>query len=192
MRVFGYGSLMWDGWEASFDCVSKELATLLGFRRDFNKASVRNWGTQANPGPTLGLDASEESECQGIVFEFPDDRREEILRELRRREGESFSLSDSNVVLASGASFDALVPLNDPSADTFIGDKTVDVRAQMARKAKGTSGSCVEYVLGIDRKLRELKIEDVAVREFAKLVAETGPQPQNKSVQPTARSARGG
>lgn len=44
MWVFGYGSLIWGGWENSFDCRQRVSAELPGFRRAFNKPSVRNWG----------------------------------------------------------------------------------------------------------------------------------------------------
>src|SRR4030095_13044058 len=55
MWVFGYGSLMWDGGEVEFGAARRERATLSGVRREFNKASWKNWGTRAVPAPTLGL-----------------------------------------------------------------------------------------------------------------------------------------
>lgn len=39
MWVFGYGSLMWDGWEQEFGCLRRCVAVLKGYRRTFNKAS---------------------------------------------------------------------------------------------------------------------------------------------------------
>jgi hypothetical protein len=44
--VFSYGSLMCDGWETSWGCQHRSIATLAGFRRIFNKGSVVNWGTK--------------------------------------------------------------------------------------------------------------------------------------------------
>ena len=52
--VLGYGSLMWDGWQTSFGCTRCVPASLPGFSRAFNKASVANWGSRGIPGPTLG------------------------------------------------------------------------------------------------------------------------------------------
>jgi cation transport protein ChaC len=78
MWVFGYGSLMWDSWEADRGYLQRVTAELKGYSRTFNKRSVRNWGTRLHPGPTLNLIASNES-CRGIAFEFPESRRAEIV-----------------------------------------------------------------------------------------------------------------
>ena len=86
MWVFGYGSLMWDSWETERGCTRRVVAELLGYCRRFNKASVRNWGTHAAPGPTLNLSKVAASICRGIAFEFPDTKKEEILSYLEARE----------------------------------------------------------------------------------------------------------
>ena len=57
MWVFGYGSLMWDGWQTEHGCIRMVKATLRGYRRAFNKASVRNWGTRERPAPTVNITA---------------------------------------------------------------------------------------------------------------------------------------
>lgn len=46
MWVFGYGSLMWDGWEIEFQGVKDNRAELTGFHRDFNKRSTLNWAQE--------------------------------------------------------------------------------------------------------------------------------------------------
>ena len=88
MWVFGYGSLMWDHWETQFGCLRSLVAVLPGYQRVFNKASVRNWGTPAVPGPTLNIMPSDQA-CRGIAFEFPDRAAGAIDAYLRRREGPS-------------------------------------------------------------------------------------------------------
>ena len=55
MWIFGYGSLLWDHWERAYGCRRTVTADLAGFRREFNKASVENWGTKQCPAPTLNL-----------------------------------------------------------------------------------------------------------------------------------------
>lgn len=87
MWVFGYGSLMWDGWEAQHRCTRRERASLPGFHLDFNKASRENWGTRDQPCPTLGLDADADARCEGLAFELPDAERDRAVDYLKRREG---------------------------------------------------------------------------------------------------------
>ena len=79
MWVFGYGSLMWDGWEKAFGGIRIDQAVLNGFHRSFNKNSVKNWGTRSVPCPTLGLEPAEGDQCVGTAFEFSDDL-EDLLK----------------------------------------------------------------------------------------------------------------
>lgn len=166
MWVFGYGSLMWDGWEGDFGCVRKGIATLPGFRRDFVKASVRNWGSREAPGPTLALIADLHAECLGMAFCFDDVRRDPILEYLREREGSSFALESKEVRLSSGSIEIAAVAFTSNSGVTYLGDRTREERAKMARIAVGTRGACVDYVRGIRDKLLSLGINDPAVKSF--------------------------
>jgi len=160
---------MWDGWEAEFGCTYKETATLAGYRREFNKASVRNWGSQRDPGTTLGLAPG--GECVGIAFELPDEQRDRILAALQKREGQSFVLEDKDVRLASDRVVVALVPVNLTTRGTYIGDRPLEDRARLARTAKGSSGACFDYVKNIRKKLLELGISDPGVEAFWALVA---------------------
>lgn len=65
----------------------------------------------------------------------------------------------------------AIVPLNNPEANTFIGDRSLEERAELARRARGEVGSCVDYVRNIWKCLQELGIRDSAVEDFWKLVS---------------------
>ena len=158
MWVFGYGSLIWDEWADRFGCIRRERATLEKYRRDFNKASVRRWGSPERPGPTLGLTSSASDCCIGVAFEFEDASRDEIIAYLERREGGSFSLEERDVVLADGRRVPAIVALKDPRAKTFLGDLPLEVRAALARRARGDAGSCVDYVVQVRKRLNDLGI----------------------------------
>lgn len=70
MWVFGYGSLMGDKWEDKFGCARRCIAVLRGYRRTFNKASTKNWGTKETPCPTLNLEKADDGECTGIGLNF--------------------------------------------------------------------------------------------------------------------------
>ena len=89
MWVFAYGSLMNDGWEKAHSCARRVHATLFGFSRAFDKASIKSRATKIDPAPTLRVVSSNGS-CRGIAFEFPEFRRLEVLKELLEREGPTF------------------------------------------------------------------------------------------------------
>lgn len=161
---------MWDVWETGFGGVRVDGAVLLGYQRSFNKGSVRNWGTEASPGPTLGLEPCRGASCVGTGFEFADGRRADVEAFLRRREGRSFSLVQLPALLPDGRKVCAAVPVNDRTARTYIGNIPVDARARLARAAAGESGRCCDYVRNIHTKLRELGIRDAGVEEFVRLM----------------------
>jgi glutathione-specific gamma-glutamylcyclotransferase len=105
MWVFGYGSLMCDGWEERERPVvglRVDSAALAGYRRSFNKKSVENWGIREAPAPTLGLEPDQNANCIGTAFEFPDAQRTAIENRLRDREGKSFALVERAVRLPDG------------------------------------------------------------------------------------------
>jgi type I restriction enzyme S subunit len=168
--VFGYGSLMWDGWETAFGGKRVDGANLVGYRRAFNKKSVKNWGSSKAPGPTLGLEPADGTACAGTVFEFAPAQLEPVKAHLTNREGKSFSLIELPVRLPDGREVLALTPVNDRQHNTYIGSVPVAARAEMARNAHGTSGACADYARNIQKKLVELNIEDPDVVEFLSLV----------------------
>jgi glutathione-specific gamma-glutamylcyclotransferase len=172
MWVFGYGSLMWDGWEAKWPCLRRVTAELRGYSRVFNKLSVRNWGTEQCPGPTLNLVASDFS-CRGIAFEFPEAPRADILDYLARREGRNFTLNERPIVLEGGFAATAIVPLYD--GPNIIPPTRASEIAAMALRSKGESGSCADYIKGVADHLLELEIDDQAVADvrFALAIAAT-------------------
>lgn len=164
MWVFGYGSLMWNKWEAGYGCVRRVLANLPGFRRTFNKASVKNWGTWERPAPTLNLAIDPSSSCRGVAFEFPDERRGEVLDWLKRREGKSFELKKQKIQLDGEDWVEAVTPIY--SGKNLLSAKTYDELAKMAWVAEGTEGNGVDYVRNVAGKLANLGIHDSAVEEF--------------------------
>lgn len=164
MWVFGYGSLMWDSWEIERGCTRRVVSELPSYCRRFNKASVRNWGTRAAPGPTLNLSKVTDGICRGIAFEFPDTKKEEILSYLESREGKAFPLQEVLVRINDQSGVSAFVPLyNGPN---IIEGKTIEELAQMVLAASGTVGTCLSYVNGIAKKLSVLGVSDPAVTEL--------------------------
>lgn len=164
MWIFGYGSLMWDGWESEFVCQGRAMATLSGYRRAFNKLSVANWGTKEAPCPTLNLQADREASCQGMAFAFAAVDKDAVLARLQKREGRSFVLTPLLVRLDDGMQVEAYAPLY--NGRNLRSDLELDDQVRMVRAARGTSGSGIDYVQGIAESLEALGIDDPAVRSL--------------------------
>ena len=163
MWVFGYGSLMWDGWEKRYNCLQRQVAGLRGYRRSFSKASVKNWGSPTNPGPTLNLEVDEHAACIGMAFEFPAKQAAEISLYLARREGKGFVLKPLQVSIKSEQTVTALVPIYD--GPNVIRVESLAELARQVASAKGTSGQCRDYIRGIQLELNSLGISDPVVAE---------------------------
>lgn len=168
MWVFGYGSLMWDGWETKHGCTRRVVADLPGYCRTFNKASVRNWGTKSAPGPTLNLSTRDSGLCRGAAFQFPDAQKENILSYLVEREGKAFSLHELVVRFEDRSEVSAFVPIY--KGKNVIEAKTRAEVAEMVLAASGTNGACLSYVNNIANNLSALGIDDPEVTELWKAV----------------------
>ena len=162
MWIFGYGSLMWDGWESEFVCLERAMATLSGYGRAFNKLSVANWGTKEAPCPTLNLQEDRDASCQGMAFAFAVADKGALLTYLQKREGKGFALTPLSVRLGDGLEVAAYAPLYNGSS--LRSDLNLDDQVRMVRAARGTSGSGIAYVKGIVESLKDLGIDDPAVR----------------------------
>src|SRR5208282_3314471 len=165
MWVFGYGSLMWDHWEKDYECSRTVKAKLSDYRRIFNKASKRRWGTKTGRCPTLNIEKASEASVTGIAFEFPSERRAQVLAYLKKREGEGFEFVDVTIKTEDGIPHHAIVPIY-RSGEDLIQETSLDRLAEMARGAKGEAGKCLDYVAQLAAKLRELGIEDPIVTRF--------------------------
>jgi len=162
--VFGYGSLMWDGWERAFECTQRRVATLPAYRRIFNKLSVVRWGTKLAPCPTLNVQADAQASCVGMAFAFAPTKRETILAALRRREGKGFEIRPVAIRLADGMEVEAFAPFY--AGTDVLDDVTVAEQLRMIRAAYGTAGTGVDYVRGLAEKLESLGIGDPTVRDL--------------------------
>src|SRR5947209_8657630 len=178
MWIFGYGSLMWDGWEEGHGCVRRATAELDGYTRVFNKPSVRNWGTREWPCPTLNLREDRSSVCRGVGFEFPEPSKNSVMEYLIDREGKDFVFLQKTIRV-DDRSVLAAVPM-------YVGKSLLKVRSasellDMISKADGRDGSCAVYIESVVKKLAELGINDPvvtetwrAIREARRLTASVG------------------
>jgi cation transport protein ChaC len=170
MWIFGYGSLMGDGWEEKFGCLRRSTALLHGYRRTFNKASTKNWGNKEAPCPTLNLEKVEAGVCKGLAFEFPDAREVEVREYLADREGKGFLLEPLTIRLEDDGEVQANVPVY--RGKNLLSTDVLQQKAAMVTRARGTSGSCRDYVKEIAKLLAKLGIDDRAVSELSHSVEE--------------------
>ena len=166
MFVFGFGSLMIDGWEEQFDGNKYPGATLHGYQRSFNKASTLNWGTPLNPCPTLGLEPKHDALCIGCAFEFDDVDADDVLSYLMRREGKSFDLKSTEILLPDQRYVKATTPVNDLAASSYIGHLEVSERQKLVKSAVGKRGACLDYVRSINDMLITMGVQDEQVEKF--------------------------
>jgi len=164
MWVLGYGSLIWDGWQSSLGCRREVVAELAGFRRTFNKGSVKNWGSAENPCPTLNLAADPLKTCKGVAFEFPEEKRQEVIAYLTKREGKGVELPLMEVRLDRGERVYAIVPLC--TGKHLLSGRSPNDLVAMASSARGEKGKCIDYVRNIVTRLAELGIDDPNINEF--------------------------
>lgn len=171
MWIFGYGSLMWDEWEAQFKCSRQELAILQGYKRTFNKASVKNWGSNECPCPTLNLQADAKASCKGMAFEFSNEIENDVLIYLKKREGKDFTLEAHLIHFGDGATTQAFVPIY--QGKNLLQDIAVSRKSEMIRAAIGDKGTCMAYLQGISERLISLGIDDPSVTELLNAVSES-------------------
>lgn len=162
--IFGYGSLMWDGWENTYGCTRRVVADLRDHRRAFNKASIERWGTKTAPGPTLNLVAAPHESCRAMAFKFSAASGPSVRAYLKEREGRGFPLREHTVHISSAERVQALIPMYE--GNNVVKVASVDKAAEMVCRAVGSGGRCVDYVKGIAAKLAELNIHDPAVTDL--------------------------
>jgi cation transport protein ChaC len=165
MWLFGYGSLMWDGWEGTYGCVRRTPADLEGHARVFNKKSLERWGTHARPGLTLNLARSiaPSVACRGVAFEFDDAARTGIEAYLCARE--TCSGTEVRLRLPDATEVGALTYIYDGPRLIEEG-LSLEARAAMIVAARGIAGSSHDYIKGVRAHLAELGVTDPAVEEL--------------------------
>jgi len=166
--IFGYGSLVF---RPDFDFVRRQNAWVRGFERRFFQGSTDHRGVPSAPGRVVTLIPQNAAKVGGVAFEIADDRRDEILERLDFRERGGYTRLDLELVDGSGRPLTrAITYVATPENPNWLGDAPLDDIARQVRGAIGPSGRNVDYVLELERALRELGIEDENVAALAALV----------------------
>lgn len=158
MWIFGYGSLMYDGWEEPHACIRREQATLLDHERSFTKASTRNWGSKRFPAPTLRLMPREAAACHGVAFQFAPTNADAVIDYLRGREGKNFTPRSVALRLSGGEVVHGECFFYD--GRNLIAEGDLEHLATMALRASGTDGTGLDYIRRTKRELEDMGIRD--------------------------------
>lgn len=160
--VFAYGSLMW---RPGFEYTRRRRARLYGYRRALCILSYVNRGTRDCPGLVFGLDAG--GSCVGRVFRVDESRSSTAYDYLMEREMVRDVYTPRWLPVAT--------PSGRVTALCFVADRRHEQYApslpehrviQLIRRARGRSGSNVDYILNTCRHLEDLGIHP---RDLARL-----------------------
>tara|TARA_R110002110_G_scaffold235530_2_gene451588 strand:- start:377 stop:1003 length:627 start_codon:yes stop_codon:yes gene_type:complete len=158
VRVFGYGSLMWN---PCFDVVARDKSELHGYHRDFSIWSVYARGTPACPGLGFALEKKPGAVCEGIVFTLPETTAEADLMPLWEREMWTGTYTAEWVsVSVGGIDVPALTFVVSTDHFQYAGDLPVSEKARYIARAEGKYGTCYDYLAETVREMKLHGIED--------------------------------
>lgn len=164
IRVFGYGSLMWN---PCFDVVERGKGTLHGYRRGFSIWSVLARGTPENPGLGFALEKQAGADCAGVVFTLPETTTEADLLPLWEREMWTDTYRAEWVsVSVGGTDISALTFVVSKDHIQYAGDLPLDVKARYIAKAEGKYGTCQDYLAETVRELQTHGVDDPELEQL--------------------------
>jgi glutathione-specific gamma-glutamylcyclotransferase len=165
--VFGYGSLIWN---PLMDFAERRWARVHGWHRGFYVWSKVNRGTPDVPGLVLALDRG--GSCHGVAYRMHDDKYEEELAILWRREMVAGTYLPKWINADIG---DAMVPaiafVVNRAKPGYTGRLEDDNIVSIAVKAHGVYGSCADYLARTAHSLEQQGVGDRRLSRLAKLVA---------------------
>lgn len=144
VRVFAYGSLMWD---PCFEVAGRAPAVLGGHRRVFSVWSVHARGTPEHPGLGLALEPCPGARCWGLLFTLPAGTGPAALEPLWEREMWASTYRPAWVsVAARDRRFRALTFIAERSHPQYAGRLPVEDAARRIAAARGAFGECRDYL----------------------------------------------
>jgi cation transport regulator ChaC len=170
LLVFAYGSLLF---RPSRFFGERRAARLRGYRRAFQQASTDHRGTPDAPGRVVTLLHDPGATCGGAVYAVDDARADEALAELDDRESGGYDRADVVVeIRGEAAPARALTWIAHPTNANHRLDAPLASVAEVVRRARGLSGTNVDYVIRLARALREMDWHDPHVLDLEALVVE--------------------
>lgn len=164
VRVFAYGSLMWD---PCFEVDDSAPAALDGHRRIFSIWSVHARGTPERPGLGLALEPCSGARCEGLLFTLPAGTGRAALGPLWEREMWTTTYRPAWVsVAARDMCFKALTFIAERTHPQYAGHLPVEDAARRIATARGTFGECRDYLAKTVATLRSHGMVDSAMDEL--------------------------
>ena len=167
VRIFAYGSLMWD---PEFPRIAAEPALLRGYHRRFCLYSYDYRGTRVRPGLTLGLDRG--GACRGVVVRLPTQTIAEAIDTLWSREMTAPRVYDmrSLPVRTACGRLRALAFTVRRDHPDYAGRLSLDETARIIAGAAGRRGANRDYLAGTVRHLADLGLADMRLTRLVERV----------------------
>ncbi len=163
--LFGYGSLIY---KAGFDYIRREPATISGWARRFWQGSHDHRGTPEAPGRVATLIEASGADCMGMAYRITP----AVFGHLDPREKNGYLRFSTPMWFADGQAEDGLVYIATADNAAWLGEASIDEIARQVQRSTGPSGPNRDYLLNLDRALRELNATDEHVFNLAERLRE--------------------
>ena len=163
LRVFAYGSLMWD---PGFPFVDHRLGVLRGYHRRFCIYSIHYRGTPEAPGLVFGLDHG--GACRGMLFRVARADAPAVLESLWAREMISAVYKPKLLTVRAddGEAVRACVFVVDRSHRQYCRGLDLAGAAALIRRGVGERGPNLDYLANTVEHLDSLGIVDHGLRQL--------------------------
>jgi len=162
--VFGYGSLIY---KVDFPYRRREVASVSGWKRRFWQGSHDHRGTPEAPGRVVTLLPSPGTLCRGMAYEVD----HAVYEHLDHREKNGYQRHRIDIeLIEAGVTVEGTLYVAGTDNPAYLGPADPAAIAEHILGARGPSGSNREYVLKLDKALREIGATDAHVADLARRI----------------------
>ena len=159
IRVFAYGSLMWN---PCFEAADAAPAFVPNYERRFCILTTRARGTPDCPGLGLGLLPGKRG-CRGIAYLLDNNCLDRALEALFEREiGTGIYRPTWLTARSQSEEFAVLAFVVDTRHPQFAGDVEFEEMVTLIARAKGSYGTCRDYLANTVAELTRLGVREPA------------------------------